>query len=108
MKSTTHLRFGPVAVKSRRSRSPGARSPSAGPVARGFLPGAAPDSPSARMRRSTVHRATPGPSCRVLSSRQVFLDPSVALNGSSLRARILSSTAASEIDLLEGGRDRAA
>ena len=40
--------------------------------------------------------------------RQVFLDPSVALNGSSLRARILSSTAASEIDLFEGGRDRAA
>ena len=28
----------------------GARSPSAGPVARGVLPGAAPDSPSARMR----------------------------------------------------------
>ena len=77
-------------------------------MARGFLPGAAPDSPSARMRRSTVHRATPGPSRRVLSSRQVFLDPSVALNGSALRARILSSTAASEIDLLEGGRDRAA
>ena len=46
--------------ESRRSRSPGARSPSAGPVARGFLPGAAPDSPSARMRRSTVHRATGG------------------------------------------------
>ena len=58
VKSTTHLRFGPVAVKSRRSRPVGARSPSAGPVARGFLPGAAPDSPSARMRRSTVHRAT--------------------------------------------------
>lgn len=108
MKSTTHLRFGPVAVKSRRSRSPGARSPSAGPVARTVLPGPAPVSPSARMRRSTVHRATPGPSCRVLSSRQVFLDPSVALNGSALRARILSSTAASDTDLFEGGRDRAA
>ena len=50
----------------------------------------------------------PGPSRRALSSRQVFLDPSVALNGSALRARILSSRAASEIDLLEGGRDRAA
>ena len=77
-------------------------------MARGFLPGAAPDSPSARMRRSTVHRATPGPSRRELRSRQVFLDPSAALNGSALRARILSSTAASEIDLFEGGRDRAA
>ena len=77
-------------------------------MARGFLPGAAPDSPSARMRRSTVHRATPGPSCRVLRRRQVFLDPSAALNGSSLRAGILSSTAASDTDLFEGGRDRAA
>ena len=75
--------------ESRRSRPVGARSPSAGPVARTVLPGPAPVSPSARMRRSTVHRATPGPSCRVLSSRQVFLDPSVALNGSALRARIL-------------------
>lgn len=82
--------------------------PLAGPVVRTVLPGPAPVSPSARMRRSTVHRAAPGPSCRVLSSRQVFLDPSVALNGSALRARILSSRAASEIDLLEGGRDRAA
>ncbi|ERH30098.1 hypothetical protein HMPREF1550_01720, partial [Actinomyces sp. oral taxon 877 str. F0543] len=54
------------------------------------------------------HRATPGPSRRALSSRQVFLDPSVALNGSALRARILSSTAASDTDLFEGGRDRAA
>ena len=86
----------------------GARSPSAGPVARTVLPGPAPVSPSARMRRSTVHRATPGPSRRALSSRQVFLDPSVALNGSALRARILSSTAASDTDLFEGGRDRAA
>ena len=94
--------------ESRRSRSPGARSPSAGPVARGFLPGAAPDSPSARMRRSTVHRATGGRPSWALRRRQVFLDPSAALNGSSLRARILSSTAASEIDLFEGGRDRAA
>ena len=40
--------------------------------------------------------------------RQVFLDPSAALNGSALRARILSSTAASDTDLFEGGRDRAA
>ena len=71
-------------------------------------PGPAPVSPSARMRRSTVHRATRGPSCREPGSRQVFLDPSVALNGSSLRARVLSSRAASEIDLFEGGRDRAA
>ena len=53
-------------------------------------------------------RATLGPSCREPGSRQVFLDPSVALNGSALRARILSSRAASEIALLEGGRDRAA
>ena len=64
--------------------------PLAGPVVRTVLPGPAPVSPSARMRRSTVHRATPGPSCRELRSRQVFLDPSVALNGSALRARILS------------------
>ena len=77
-------------------------------MVRTVLPAPAPVSPSARMRRSTVHRATPGPSRRALSSRQVFLDPSVALNGSSLRARILSSKAASEIDLFEGGRDRAA
>ena len=77
-------------------------------MARTVLPGPAPVSPSARMRRSTVHRATPGPSRRVLSSRQVFLDPSVALNGSALRARILSSRAASETDLLEGGLLRAA
>lgn len=108
MKSTTQRRFGRAAVKSRRSRSSGTGFPLAGPVVRTVLPGPAPVSPSARMRRSTVHRATPGPSCRVLSSRQVFLDPSVALNGSALRARILSSRAASEIDLLEGGRDRAA
>ena len=77
-------------------------------MVRTVLPGPAPVSPSARMRRSTVHRATPGPSRREPGSRQVFLDPSVALNGSALRARILSSRAASEIDLLEGGRDRAA
>ena len=77
-------------------------------MVRTVLPGPAPVSPSARMRRSTVHRATPGPSRRVLSSRQVFLDPSVALNGSALRARILSSRAASETDLLEGGLLRAA
>ena len=86
----------------------GARSPSAGPVARSFLPGAAPDSPSARMRLSTVHRATRGRPSWALRRRQVFLDPSAALNGSSLRARILSSTAASNTDLFEGGRDRAA
>ena len=77
-------------------------------MVRTVLPGPAPVSPSARMRRSTVYRATPGPSRRVLSSRQVFLDPSVALNGSALRARILSSRAASETDLLEGGLLRAA
>ena len=106
-RSTTHLRFGRAAGVAAQQAS-GARSPSAGPVARGFLPGAAPDSPSARMRRSTVHRATPGPSRRALRRRQVFLDPSAALNGSSLRARILSSTAASDTDLFEGGRDRAA
>ena len=94
--------------ESRCSRSSGTGFPLAGPVVRTVRPGPAPVSPSARMRRSTVHRATRGPSCREPGSRQVFLDPSVALNGSSLRARILSSRAASEIDLFEGGRDRAA
>ena len=108
MKSTTHLRFGPVAVKTRRSRPVGARSPSAGPVVRTVLPGPAPVSPSARMRRSTVHRATGGRPSWALRRRQVFLDPSAALNGSALRARILSSRAASETDLLEGGLLRAA
>ena len=78
-------------------------------MVRAVLPAPAPVSPSARMRRSTVHRATPGPSRRVLSSRQVFLDPSVALNGSAPRGEDPHRPgAASEIDLLEGGRDRAA
>ena len=108
MKSTTQRRFGRAAVKSRCSRSSGTRFPAAGPVVRTVLPGPAPVSPSARMRRSTVHRATPGPSCRELSSRQVFLDPSVALNGSALRARILSSRAASESERADGGLLRAA
>ena len=108
MKSTTQRRFGRAAVKSRRSRSSGTGFPLAGPVVRTVRPGPAPVSPSARMRRSTVHRATRGPSCRVLRSRQVFLDPSVALNGSALRARILSSRAASEIERADGGLLRAA
>ena len=109
MKSTTQRRFGRAAVKSRRSRSSGTGFPLAGPVVRTVLPGPA---PAGLRRPHAPHprrvRATRGPSRRVLSSRQVFLDPSVALNGSALRARILSSTAASEIDLFEGGRDRAA
>ena len=108
VKSTTRRRSGRAAVKSRCSRSPGTRFPAADPVVRIVLPGPAPVRPSARMRRSTVHRATRGPSRRELRSRQVFLDPSAALNGSALRARILSSRAASETDLLEGGLLRAA
>ena len=85
----------------------GTRFPAAGLVVRTVLPGPAPVRPSARMRRSTVHRATRGPSRRALSSRQVFLDPSVALNGSTLRARILSSRAASETERADGGLLRA-
>lgn len=78
-------------------------------MVRTVLPGPAPVSPSARMRRSTVHRATPGPSCRVLSSRQVFLDPSVALNGSAPRGEDpLDPGAASESERADGGLLRAA
>ena len=84
--------------------------PLAGPVVRIVLPGPAP----VRLRRPHAPhprrmRATPGPSCREPGSRQVFLDPSVALNGSAPRGEDPHRPrAASEIDLLEGGRDRAA
>ena len=62
----------------------------------------------ARTRRTRGAAGHPGPSRRALSSRQVFLDPSVALNGSTLRARILSSRAASETERADGGLLRAA
>ena len=68
----------------------GDRVPLGGPggAHRPARPGAG-QTPAPACAAPAVHRATPGPSCREPGSRQVFLDPSVALNGSALRARIL-------------------
>ena len=110
VKSTTQRRFGRAAAGARGAAGrAGTGFPLAGPVVRTVPPGPA---PAGLRRPHAPHprrmRATPGPSRREPGSRQVFLDPSVALNGSALRARILSSRAASETDLLEGGLLRAA
>ena len=74
----------------RRSGPNGDRVPLGGPggAHRPARPGAG-QTPAPACAAPAVHRATRGPSCREPGSRQVFLDPSVALNGSALRARIL-------------------
>ncbi|WP_446686961.1 IS3 family transposase, partial [Phytohabitans kaempferiae] len=60
-RSATHIWFGPVAVKSRLTRSAGRLVSAAGRVVRGVLSRSSPRSPDSRISRSTVHRATSTP-----------------------------------------------
>ena len=64
MKSTTHNRFGAVAVKSRSTRSGGRVAAGSGLVMTNLLPRLTPRRPTVRISRSTVHRATGWPSRR--------------------------------------------
>lgn len=76
-----------------------------GGVVRVDLPGPIPVSPRARMRRSTVHRATGSAPAWVLSSLQVFLAPSAALRALEARSVAMrSSRRASDSALADGGR----
>jgi len=62
VKSATQSRLGAGALKSRSTKSTGRSPRSPGIVVRRFLPRTTPWRPSARIRRSTVHRATSMPS----------------------------------------------
>ncbi len=63
MKSATHKAFGRSAVNCRSTRSAGLAAAGSARVVRGLAPPrSAPVSPAARIRRSTVHRATVIPS----------------------------------------------
>ena len=64
VKSTTHSRSGASGAKSRFTRSAGRSCDGSGTVVRGFFhpPRRTPRSPSWRISRSTVHRATAMPS----------------------------------------------
>lgn len=76
-------------------------APLGGPGGAGLSAGGGPDSPSARMRRT--HGAGPH------RGRQVFLDPSAASERLVPQGEDSpASTAASDTDLFEGGRDRVA
>jgi hypothetical protein len=72
--SATQRRFGAAASKHRSSRSDGRSAGSPGNVVGGlFRPGLAPQMPSSRISRSTVHRATGTP--WLFSSSQIFRAP---------------------------------
>ena len=89
-RSTTHLRFGPVAAGVAAQQASGGPVPLGGPG--GAHRPARPGAGQSQRPHAPLHGAPGHPGGRpswALSRRQVFLDPSAALNGSSLRARIL-------------------
>ena len=107
VKSATHRRSGAGAVKSRPIRSAARSCPGPFPaiVVRTFLPRRAPCSPSSRMTRSTVHRATASP--RRFSSSHVLRAPYTSSYSARIRA-ISARTRASRTARAGGGRFTAA
>jgi hypothetical protein len=107
VKSTTHSRPGASGAKSRFTRSPGLCRDGSGTVVRGFFhpPRRTPRSPSLRISRSTVHRATAMPSR--FSWSQTFHAPYRSPLSLETR-RICFSSQASRTARAGGGRARAA
>ena len=107
VKSTTHSRSGASGAKPRLTRSAGRSCDGSGTVVRGFFhpPRRTPRSPSVRISRSTVHRATAMPSR--FSWSHTFQAPYRSPLSFQTR-RICFSSAASRTALARGGRARAA
>ena len=104
--SASHRRSGPSASKMRSTRSAGRAASSSGMVVRRFSPLTTPFRPSWRMRRSTVHRATPTPSrC---SWRHTFRAPYTPKFVSHTRRIRVRSTASrrDRADRRSGSRSR--
>ena len=110
VKSTTQRRSAPGGGGSRGGRGPsGDRVPLGGPG--GAHRPARPGAGQSQCPHAPLHGAPGHPGALLPGARQppgLLGSQRPRRSGSCLRARILSSRAASEIDLFEGGRDRAA